>query len=381
MALIENLPTPSLLVEHERLQHNIAVMKAKANRFGVSLRAHLKTAKSLDIAAMLCDSSHSGITVSTLQEAEYFAAGGYKDILYAVCLEPRKFERVARLYARGISLKVIVNDMVVAQQLVDWSNAQQAWDFQIQCLIEIDTDGHRTGIAPDSEDLLPMGQLLDSAQNIEFCGVMTHCGSSYNCHSLDCIKNLADLEREGCVLAAHRLREAGIKCDTVSVGSTPTMVVSENFEEVTEIRPGVFVFYDLFQYGLGVCSLNDIALSVLSAVIGHNRRTGKIFLDAGGLALSKDRGTAGQNVDYGYGLVCNLQGQVIQESLIVEDVNQEHGIVSVSDDSLFERFPIGSLVRILPNHACMTAAAYEYYEIVKQGKVIDRWSRCNGWNE
>ena len=159
------------------------------------------------------------------------------------------------------------------------------------------------------------------------------------------------------------------------------MVVSENFDDVTEIRPGVFVFFDLFQYGLGVCAMEDIALSVLGTVIAHNHRTEKLFLDTGALALSKDRGTASQAVDYGYGLLCDVSGRPLPGNLIVEEVNQEHAVVIVHDDSVFDMLPVGSLVRVLPNHACMTAAAYEHYEVVEKEEVIHQWSRCTGWNQ
>jgi len=132
------------------------------------------------------------------------------------------------------------------------------------------------------------------------------------------------------------------------------------------------------QQSRGVCETDDIALSVLSSVIGHNRAAGKILLDAGGLALSKDRSADRFRPEVGYGQLCNADGSII-ENLFVTSVSQEHGHVMVRDESDYARFPVGSLMRILPVHACMTAAAYDYFNLLENGQVNTRWDRVNGW--
>ena len=113
----------------------------------------------------------------------------------------------------------------------------------------------------------------------------------------------------------------------MSVGSTPTATFAASFASVTEVRPGVYGFHDLVMAGLGVCRVEDIALSVLTAVIGHQKEKNWVLVDAGWMALSRDRGTAKQRVDQGYGLVCDAKGDPI-EDLVVADANQEHGIVA-----------------------------------------------------
>lgn len=371
-----DMPTPSLLLDADVMEANIARMKSKVAKHGVQLRSHLKTAKSLNIAEKIVDDNNPGITVSTLREAEYFAAGGYKDILYAVSIDPRKFERIGALYQNGIGLKIILDDIVVARLLCDWT---ETTGCNVDCLIEIDTDGDRAGIAPDSDELIALVKTLDSGSHVHFSGVMTHAGGSYHCLDFEQVKAHAELERSGCVLAAQRIRDAGIDCNVVSIGSTPTIVASENLEGVTEVRPGVYVFYDLFQAGLGVCRLQDIALSVLTTVIGHNRSRGRLFLDAGALALSKDHSTGSQQQDYGYGLLCDLNGKLLEQSLFISGVNQEHGIVNIESSSTFDELPIGTMVRVLPNHACMTAAAYDIYQVIQNNKNKTFWNRCNGW--
>jgi D-serine deaminase-like pyridoxal phosphate-dependent protein len=178
------------------------------------------------------------------------------------------------------------------------------------------------------------------------------------------------------------LRAAGHACPVVSVGSTPTALFAENLDGVTEVRAGVFVFFDLVMAGLGVCRSDEIALSVLATVIGHQKDKGWTVTDAGWMAMSRDRGTARQPLDQGYGVVCGLDGFPL-EDLIVVDANQEHGIIarrpgSTAGEAPF--LPIGSQVRILPNHACATAAQFPRYQALDAAqRLTGTWQRFYGW--
>ena len=192
---------------------------------------------------------------------------------------------------------------------------------------------------------------------------------------------MAEQERAAVVHAAGRLRDAGIACPVVSVGSTPTALFAEQLAGVTEVRAGVFVFFDLVMAGLTVCRVDEIALSVLSTVIGHQREKGWTILDAGWMAMSRDRGTASQAVDQGYGLVCDLEGRPLGDFVLV-GANQEHGIMAPrsSNGDGTPHLPLGTQVRILPNHACSTAAQYAHYNVLGDGhEVTARWQRFSGW--
>jgi D-serine deaminase-like pyridoxal phosphate-dependent protein len=133
----------------------------------------------------------------------------------------------------------------------------------------------------------------------------------------------------------------------------------------------VYLFGDLFQAGLGSCTVSDIALSVLSTVV--SRSGDRVVLDAGGLALSKDRSTRGTDWDAGYGRLLSLEGAPLDA--IVADVHQEHGEVHGAPADL----RVGDRVRVLPNHACMTGAAYGRYHVVQGTRVVHTWDRVNGW--
>ena len=369
---IEELPTPSLLVDQRVLTRNLSDMRARIEAHGVELRPHVKTAKSARIASACHDGRKGPVTVSTLREADYFLGHGFVDITYAVGIVPSKLDQVVALRSRGASLKIVTDNAVAARAIA-------AAEAPLEVLIEIDSGGARAGLLPDDPALLDIAGILATSDQVSLAGVLTHAGHSYHAGSMEEIREIAERERAAVVEAARRLREAGYDCETVSAGSTPTAVHARSLEGVTEMRPGVYVFYDLDQWAIGSCGRDDIALSVLASVIGHSRHAGQLLLDAGGLALSKDLSATEFRPQVGYGEVCDAASLRHFDGLYVRDVHQEHGVVPVDDPTAFDRLPIGSKVRVLPNHACMTAAAYDSYQVVADGEVIDRWDRVNGW--
>jgi D-serine deaminase-like pyridoxal phosphate-dependent protein len=282
--------------------------------------------------------------------------------------------RIAELTRRGARITTIVDSVEAARALA--AAAAEA-KVRVPALIEIDSDGHRAGVVPaDEARLTEIGAALGESLQ----GVMTHAGDSYNCESTEAIAQVAERERSAVVSCAKVLRSHGHVAPVVSVGSTPTATFARSFEGVSEVRTGVYVFHDLVMAGLGVCAVEDIAISVLASVIGHQRDRNWIITDAGWMALSRDRGTSRQKLDQGYGLVCDAEGRPL-EDLIVVDANQEHGIVARRDGGTidFGRYPIGSLLRVLPNHACATAAQHGEYRVLREGKPVDVWERFSGW--
>jgi D-serine deaminase-like pyridoxal phosphate-dependent protein len=372
------LETPVALVDGAMMAANIARMQAHIDALGVAFRPHVKTTKCVKVARLQRRAGARGITVSTLREADQFFEAGFTDVLYAVGITPNKMAHVLALRERGCALKVIVDSVEAAHALVAAGRAaQHAFD----ALIEIDTDGQRAGVTPDSDLLLQIGRTLHDG-GMHLAGVMTHAGGSYGLHTPAALAAFAEQERSRCVHAAGRLRAAGLPCPTVSVGSTPTALSATHLEGVTEVRAGVYVFNDLVMAGIGVCGVHDIALSVLGTVIGHQPEKGWTLIDAGWMALSRDRGTQGQPVDQGYGLVCAEDGTPMPD-YIVSAANQEHGTVTRRDGSIDtdvrQRFPLGSRLRVLPNHACATAAQFSQYHVLQADDRIETWPRFGGW--
>lgn len=373
-----DIPTPALLVDRGVLLENAATLAAKMKESGVVLRPHLKTTKSVDIARIAFGGSTGPIMVSTLLEASYFAEHGFHDIIYSVGIVPKKLGAVADLIRAGVDLKLVLDDADLARSVAAEGRKRQT-EFPV--LIEIDCDGHRSGIDADDTELLKIGKILHDERGVALRGVMTHAGMSYTSKSIDDIHSWANRERQAVVKASLRLTNAGLPCPIVSVGSTPTAVFATDLSGVTEMRAGTYLFYDLFQVGLGVCDESNIALSVLTTVIGHSRRYNRLITDAGMLALSLDHSTATQKHDRGYGAVCDPLKCNVLPGYVVSELNQEHGIVSgVGLELDFDAQRIGSQVRILPNHACTTAAAHDKYFVVDgSDDVVDQWTRVNGW--
>jgi D-serine deaminase-like pyridoxal phosphate-dependent protein len=371
---IFELATPALLLDRQRLERNAARMQEKVRSLGVTLRPHVKTAKSIDVLRVLSGGAEMPITVSTLAEARYFFGHGVTDILYGVGIAPVKLPEIADLIRAGCRLRVILDTVEAAEAVRSFSDDERV---DIEALIEIDSDGRRAGVAPSDPLLIEIGQRLGSG----LAGVMTHAGASYDCRSREEFEAMAEQERALTVDAAERLRAAGLSCPMVSVGSTPTLHYARRLDGVTEARAGVYVFGDLVQAELGTCGFDDIAIAVIASVIGHNRHHGRVLIDAGFLALSRDRGTADLPVDWGYGAVCDAATAEIIEDVIVSSTNQEHGILtSRSGEIDFGRFPVGSRVKILPNHACATAAAHDRYFVTDGSeRIADVWERVNGW--
>lgn len=368
------LSTPTLLLEKAKFMANIARMQASADRLEVGLRPHLKTLKAARAAAALIDAGARGITVSTLKEADYFLGHGFRDITYAVGMVPSKLPEAASLMARGADLKIMTDNPEVARVIAADANRHGSG---YKVLIEIDCGDNRGGLQPDSEALLQIAGLIANSK-AHFEGVLTHAGHSYGVDKRAAIEKIAQQERDAVVEAATRLRASGIKLATVSLGSTPTALYAKDLAGVTELRAGVYTVFDMDQQSRGVCETREIALSVLSCVIGHNKAAGKILLDAGGLALSKDRSADPFRPEVGYGQICDAEGAIIP-GLYVTGVSQEHGHVRIRDAGDFRLFAVGSYLRILPVHACMTAAAYDYFNIIENGVIADRWDRVNGW--
>lgn len=375
---LSTLSTPAALVDEERMRRNIQTMQSRVSSLGARLRPHVKTAKCIPIAKMQQAAGAAGITVSTLKEAEQFFDAGFDDILYAVCITPNKLDTVLGLLRRGCRLKVVVDSVAGAQAVADKSRGA---GIAIPTVIEIDTDGHRAGVKPDAAVLIDIGRALHEGGALIY-GVMTHAGASYAENTPAGLQRIAEQERSLCVRAAERLRAAGLPCPEVSVGSTPTALSARSLEGVTEVRAGVYVFHDLVMCNVGVCTPQDVALSVLATVIGHQVEKGWVLVDAGWMAMSRDRGTQAQAVDWGYGAVCDVGGGLMPEWLM-SGANQEHGIVSRRDgaipDDLVQRFPIGSQLRLLPNHACATAAQFGDYRVLGEGSTLRTWERFNGW--
>ncbi len=358
---LDDLPTPSLVLDLAVLRRNLAMMRAAIARHpGVVLRPHLKTAKCRQVAELAAPGG-GPITVSTLAEARHLA-DGWPDQIYGVGITPQKLDAVAALNAAGAQVKVITDDVDAARAIAAHPGAAEA-------LVEVDCGEHRGGLDP--AETLAVARALGG----RFAGIFTHAGHSYAGRSLEEMAAVAEAERATVVRAADALRAAGLTPRIVSMGSSPTALHARSLAGITEVRAGVYMFGDLFQEQLATHPEGEIAVTVLASVIGRKPAQGVLLLDAGALAMSKDRSTQAAPRDDGFGLVLDLDGRRAFGHAVLHRAYQEHGVASPMPD-----MPVGAKLRVAPNHSCLTAAAFTHYHVVDGGRdVVAVWERVNGW--
>lgn len=374
MSTLDALATPSLLLDLDRAKRNAALIGRRVRSLGARLRPHIKTHKCIEVARLQTAEGFAGVTVSTLAEARTFAANGFDDITYAVPIERGKFEAAAALARDGARLSLITDDPSVPGPLAEVAR-RAGVTFDV--LVKVDCGYHRCGVDPEGPQLPELVHRIGERTALRFAGLLTHAGHSYHARSVAAVRVIAAAERDVMCAAAARLADAGIAVPIVSVGSTPTITHVDHLEGVQEVRAGNYIFHDVTQVALGTCAIDQCVLSVLASVVQRSAVQRHVVLDAGAIALSKDRGSVELDATAGYGRVCALDGADL--GLRVASVSQEHGVVPVADPAMLERLTVGTRVRVLVNHSCLTAAQHAEYAVHEGMDVVDRWAIHRGW--
>ncbi|MFZ1412683.1 MAG: alanine racemase [Micropruina sp.] len=336
------LPTPFLAVDLPVLQTNIERVATWAAGRGVALRPHVKTHKSLQLAALQLAAGATGITVATVGEAEVFAAGGFDDILiaYPLWVDPVQRERLAGLASR-VRLTVGADSAEGLAGLVG---------LDVAVLIEVDSGHHRSGIAPErAGELAALGAEL----GLYVAGVFTFPGHSYA--AAEGPARAAADEDAALLRAAESFRAQGIEPRTLSGGSTPSLAFSGG--EASEYRPGVYVFGDAQQWELGTCTPEQIALTVHARVVSH--AGGRAVLDSGSKILGADRAPYAS----GFGrLLDHPDARIVM-------LSEHHAVVELA-----ELPALGSVVRVVPNHVCNAVNLVEELVVFDaSGEQRERW--------
>jgi D-serine deaminase-like pyridoxal phosphate-dependent protein len=361
-----HVTTPAFLVDRTIVEQNCARMRGKALASGVAFRPHVKTHKTIEIARMQHGGATGPITVSTMAEAEFFADAGFGDITYAVPIAPEKLPRAAALAARIDRLNILI-DSELALHAVEQFHAANG--VVLDVFLKVDCGYHRAGVDPNNPDSVRLALAIANSPATHFQGLLTHAGHAYNARAVEEIRTIAAEEIE----SLTRFRAlVGMDALTRSIGSTPTTAIVDTFADTDEVRPGNYVFFDAFQATLGSCTRDEVAVSVLATVVGSYPERGQAIIDAGALALSKDVSPEHLDANFGYGLVCDLDLRPLPARLIA--LSQEHGKLATSIP-----LPVGTLVRVMPNHSCLTAAMYDRYHVIDNGEVVDAWRPVRGW--
>lgn len=355
MTVVGDLPTPCLLLDLEVLERNLVSMQAKADRLGVALRPHAKTPKCLEVARRQRELGARGLTVSTLAEARFFAAGGFDDLTWAF---PVQLARLAE--ARELAERVTLRLVVDSAGAVD---ALDSFGHPFHVVLKVDCGYGRCGVDPASAEGHALARRLAAHPRLRFDGLLSHSGDAYAVADRAGAAVVAERERSTITAFAERLRGDGVVVETVSVGSTPAMTAVEDLAGVSEARPGNYAFFDGTQAAIGSCTPADCALTLLASVVSCRPGAGHAVTDAGALALSKDPGPTHLGERWRWGM-----GALLPElDAHLTALSQEHGKTS-------RPLPVGGKVRVLPNHSCLAVPNFDAYHLVRGEEVVGRWA-------
>mgnify|MGYP006294570003 CR=1 FL=1 len=371
----QRLDTPCAIVHRALVERNAGAMRRRARELGVALRPHVKTHKTVEGARIQHGGAIGPVTVSTLAEARHLADAGFDDITWAVPPAPQRLGEAMALIASGVRLGLILDRPEPLDRI--GVGAGRA-GVEVEVWLEVDCGGGRSGVDPRDPAVVELGARMADSPRLDFRGLLTHAGQAYHRAGREALAAAAAAERDAVVDLARRLRAAGTPVPGVSVGSTPTAVAAEDLTGVTEARPGNYVFFDAFQAAIGACDLGDVAFSVLATVIAGPRERGRVVVDAGALALSRDPGPTHVDPRCGFGVVCTPAGEPVP-GLRLTSLSQEHGVVEAGDPAVLQGLEVGSRVRILPNHSCLAAACHDRYHVVADDEVVEVWRPCRGW--
>lgn len=366
---VAELPTPALLLDLDVLEANLGRMQRRCDELGVALRPHAKTHKSADVARLQREHGARGLTVATLAEARYFADAGFDDLTWAF---PVVLSRLAeaRELAEGVTLRLLVDTPEAVAAL-----EESGHPFHV--FLEVDSGQHRSGVDPGSERAVELARRLAESSRLAFDGLLTHSGHSYAATRPAEAAAVGEEERRLIVELAERLRGEGMEVPTVSVGSTPAMSHVADLAGVDEARPGNYVFYDGTQAALGSCEPGDAAVTILAGVVSSQPGADHSVIDAGALALSKDAGPThlGEGWPWAMGAVfedlASYRAGRPSLRLRVTGMSQEHGVVA-------GQLPVGTRLRVLPNHSCLAVPNFDGYWVVRGEEVVDRWPIHHG---
>lgn len=345
---------PTLKIDTAKCKANIQRMVEKAQRNHVIFRPHFKSHQSHEIGLWFREYGVEKITVSSVSMAQYFADNGWNDITIAFPMNILEIERINKL-AKNIHLNLLIESKKVLEF------AEKNLKTQTGVFIKIDAGYHRTGIPIENHNAIDeLIKRFSSMKKCIFKGFLVHNGHTYNASSTEKIidihvKTLQKLKllKEKYLFSFPDL--------ILSFGDTPTMSILENFENVDEIRPGNFVFYDLMQSQLNVCNEQDIAVAIACPIVAKHENRNQVVIYGGAVHFSKESISINNQQVFGK-LVLMRNGKWIVpvKNYFLVCLSQEHGIIQL-DQTMMYNICVGDLIGILPIHSCLTANLHQYY--------------------
>lgn len=359
---LSKITRPTIIVDIERLKSNIDRIYSKVTALNISFRPHFKTHQSKFIGNIFKEFGVDKITVSSLRMAEYFLQTNWRDILIAFPLNLRELDEILKLSSL-INLSITVSDIFTLEYL------DRLLTRPMKIFIEIDVDYHRSGIYYN--DLLSIEKVIKvikHSKHLKLIGILAHNGLTYSAKGREEVIDFHRTFLEKLVGLKNFFIKNGLPV-IISVGDTPSVSICDEFPEVDELRPGNFVFYDVMQFHIGSCDINDISLCVVLPVVSINHKARKIICYGGSVSLSKEFiEIEGTKI---FGLVVQIDETGWSkpfEDTFVSLLTQEHCVITTTDEVL-RKYKPGDLIGILPIHSCLTADAMKLYFLPGVGYI------------
>jgi D-serine deaminase-like pyridoxal phosphate-dependent protein len=354
---------PTLLLNKDRALSNITRMLEKCKKSDTHFRPHFKTHNSANIGNWFRRMGVHSITVSSVSMAKYFSAYGWRDITIAFPVNLLEIGLINE-FAYELTLNIQGDSSETLQTI------ENSLSIKVGFFIEIDTGHHRTGVVwNDLDEIDRMAEFLEKSNRLKFKGFITHSGHTY---SADSQEEIIDIYRDTVEKMNYlKARYKEVWPDLViSIGDTPGCSLVEDFSGVDEIRPGNFIFYDLMQYSLGACALEDIALVVACPVVGKSISRNELSIYGGATHFSKDflYKSSGEHL-YGYVVkISDKDWSSPVPNAYLANISQEHGIVRAPREFI-EEIKIGDVLGVLPVHSCLTVNLMKSY-VTLEGEAI-----------
>lgn len=363
ITLFDEIEKPTLVIDEPRVRANIHRMIQKANQQNIRFRPHFKTHQSAEIGNWFREEGVLGITVSSLDMAQYFARAGWTDITVAFPVNLRQLADI-QVLASKIRLGVLVESAETVEAL------GKALKSPLDIWIKVDTGSGRTGLAwDDVAAVKPLLQQLRKTPKLHLRGLLTHAGYTYRAGSVEAICDRYHESVQRINSLAQKLNPFLTQKLEVSVGDTPGCTLCDDLGKVDEIRPGNFVFYDASQLSFGVCTAEKIAAAVVCPVVAKHPERDEVVIYGGGIHLSMDSFMSGEQ--RAYGLVClptETGWSAPLAGAYVRGLSQEHGILHVPPAAM-ELMQVGGIVCILPAHSCLTVDCMGEYRTLSGHRI------------
>lgn len=359
--VLSDVSTPTLIMSKAKTLANIEAIKSRCDRQSLDFRPHFKTHQSKEVGRWFRQSGTTKITVSSVDMANYFAMDGWKDILIAFPFNPREYNKIHTL-AKSVKLTLTVPCYESARILSELSSVN------LDIMIKIDAGYGRSGFRyEDTGSIIKTIKTLEKNDMLNVSGLLCHSGDTYKALNTDEIKMIYDNSVSRLANCRELTERDYLK---ISMGDTPSASIMSDFGAADELRPGNFVFYDLMQYFLGSCSLNNISIAVACPIVEIQDKRKKIVIYGGAVHLSKEFIIHNGEQVYGLAVKLNEDGwEFFERDIYINSLSQEHGIIK-SDTPLPEEFYIGNIIGIIPVHSCLTANLLGSYTLL-DNTVID----------